>query len=190
VNVLRRWSSSTSVATSGFELISAPLAAADVAAALRPLRARDVAGGAFLLVRLGTTDHHGVEVAVESAQELGLIRICLAIDQATLERVDCRLLGAKHVGLLLDDVDAETPLSAFVRDAIEAVRFRDAFVGCASGRLRLDAALRAMLGLAHDLGLGTLGPASSQTGDPTAAQMFDYVASSIDASRVGLRSAR
>lgn len=184
--LLRRWSSPASVDTAGFELVSDPLRVGEIAAALRFLHQDRVADGVFLLVRLASTDARGVCAAFDQVQHVGpIIRICLAIDVATLGRIDRRLPNPRNVGLVLDDVDAETPLSAIIRDDIEAIRFSRSFVDEASERLRADAALRAMLGLARDLGLGTLGPACGGEDGSGRAPGFDYVATAGSPSEVG-----
>ena len=151
----RCWTS-TSGGTPGFELISRPLSPETLATALRPL----VSGrpdSAFLLARLASSDQEGVCAALRAAQGLGAkSRIALAVDLATVERLEANLPVTDNVGLVLDGVTARTPLSAFILDSIEAVRFDSAFITAASRNLRLDATLRAMLSLATDLALGTL----------------------------------
>jgi hypothetical protein len=104
-------------------------------------------------------------------------RIALAVDVTTLERLEASLPAIDNVGLVLDGVTARTPLSTFLLDSVEALRFDSAFITAASRNLRLDAALRAMLSLATDLALGTLAagaiPKSYLSRRPPA---FDYVA--------------
>ena len=106
------------------------------------------------------------------------IHIALAIDLATLMRLDGSLPVAEGMGLVLDGVNATTPLSALILDSIEAVRFEVAFIAAASRSLRIDAALRAMLFLANDLALSTLAseaiPSSSLL---SPGPVFDYVLS-------------
>lgn len=173
--VFRRWESS-SADLIGLELMSQPLSVDAVKAALIGLETEEIASAAYLLVPLANTNHCGVCAAIETVQSLDLgVRVCLVVDGATLERIDSRLLAWENVGLVLDEVDAETPLSAIVRDTIEAVRFRDLFVSCAFGSLRVDAALGAMLGLAHKLGLATLGPATPNDWSSGQRRRFDYV---------------
>ena len=131
------------------------------------------------LVRLASSDYVGICAAIRAIGELkSKIHIALAIDLATLMRLDGSLPVAEGMGLVLDGVNATTPLSALILDSIEAVRFEVAFIAAASRSLRIDAALRAMLFLANDLALSTLAseaiPSSSLL---SPGPVFDYVLS-------------
>jgi len=151
----RRWKS-TSGETAGDELISRPLLPGEVKAALRLALQSENYDGAFLLARLASSDRAGICAALSDIGELkAKVHIALAIDLATLERLDGSLPVTEGVGLVLDGVNVATPLSAFILDSIEALRFEAAFTSSASRNLRIDAALRAMLSLAHDLALST-----------------------------------
>jgi len=174
----RSWKS-TSGESSGDELISAPLLPGQLKGVLRPALESGNLGGEFLLVRLASSDYVGICAAIRAIGELkSKIHIALAIDLATLMRLDGSLPVAEGMGLVLDGVNATTPLSALILDSIEAVRFEVAFIAAASRSLRIDAALRAMLFLANDLALSTLAseaiPSSSLL---SPGPVFDYVLS-------------
>jgi len=176
MTTLRRWRS-TSGQAAGDELISRPLLPTELKAALRPALQSGNLGGAFLIARLGSSDHSGICAAIRAVDELNApVHIALAVDFATLTALDGSLPVSEGIGLVLDGVDATTPLSGLILDSIEAVRFEAAFTNAASRSLRVDAALRAMLFLANDLALGTFGsgPASS-SGSLSPGPMFDYV---------------
>jgi hypothetical protein len=175
--VLRRWCSPSSSVAQGFELLGPPLAPDAVGTALADLRPSDIEGGTFLFVRLATTSHGGVSAAMATVRDLvSGVRVCLAIDRTTLDRVDSGLVNSGGVGLALDDVDEDTPLSAIARNPVEAIRFRAEFVARASRSLRLGCVLESMLLLARNLGICTTGPstaASDNSISPT--PIFDYV---------------
>jgi len=151
----RRWKS-TSGETAGDELICRPLLPGEVKPALRLALQSEDYDGAFLLVRLASADRAGICAAMSAIGELkAKVHIAFAIDLATLERLGGSFPITEGIGLVLDGVDVTTPLSALILDSIEAVRFDAAFTASASRNLRIDAALRAMLSLAHDLALST-----------------------------------
>jgi hypothetical protein len=172
----RRWKS-TSGESAGDELICRPLLPEELKAALRPALQSGHFDGAFLLARLASSDHAGICAAIRAISELkSKIHISLAIDLATLERLDSTFPATESTGLVLDGVNATTPLSALILDSIEAIRFEGAFTAAASRSLRIDAALRAMLFLANDLALGTFASEAAPSSyllspRPT----FDYV---------------
>jgi hypothetical protein len=174
---LIRWHSSVSTVQFGFELPGDPIPAASIGETLATLCQGVKEGASFLIVRLAAVDRVSLDVAVASAHDFGAdVRVCLAVDGRILGRKDSCVLDSDRVGVLLDDVDAETPLSAIICDSIEAIRFCPVFVDSASRSLRVGAALRAMLELAQGLGLATLGPAPPEDGGflyPMPS--FDYV---------------
>src|ERR1019366_7875844 len=166
---LRRWSSLASPRIHAVEIASAPCAPRALAGVLASITAEDLADSAFLVIRLGPIEGDDIQRAVESVNQARVAaRICLAVDRATLRQLDVESLDAERVGLMLDDVDAGTPLCDLASDIIEAVRFRAEFVALASRDLRL--------GCAKDLGLCTLGPAMASNDASFAAHAeFDYV---------------
>jgi hypothetical protein len=156
---IRCWSSTDGHPARAYELVSVPVAPQAFRAALAFLGSAVPADSAFVVVRLGTGDETAIRQAIEVVNECQLSsRICVAVDRATLMAVDFSALDGDRVGLLLDDIDAETPLAGMAHDAIEAVRFHADFVGRASRNLRQGCVLEAMFGLARNLGLCTLGP--------------------------------
>jgi hypothetical protein len=130
------------------------------------------------MIPLAQTDHEGVARAMEAATGASeRLRICLSIDDSTLERLDSRKLAGNQVGLVLDRLTMATCMSSIVHDLLEAVRFDSTFITDSLRSIRIDAALRAMLSLSRSLGLATLG---SIEGGQRAAKIFehpfDYVA--------------
>ena len=101
--------------------------------------------------------------------------IALAVDLDTLGRLHRNLPVVEGVGLVLDGVDAATPLSAFILDSIEAVRFEAAFTSAACRSLRIDAVLRAMLSLASDLALSTFASEAARSNLLRPCPVFDYL---------------
>jgi len=170
----RQWKS-TSGEIGGDELISAPLLPGQLKAALR-LPLQSGSAGEFLLVRLASSDHGGVSDAIRAIGELkAKLHIALAVDLDTLGRLDRNLPVVEGVGLLLDGVDAATPLSAFILESIEAVRFEAAFTAAACRSLRIDAVLRAMLSLANDLALSTFASEAASSYLLRPCPVFDYL---------------
>jgi hypothetical protein len=169
---VRVWTSPSDPAVRGFEALIEPLAPQDVAKSLRDLDLTRCTNASFLLLPLAQTDQYGVERAIESA--LGAsetLRICLTIDEKTLERVDSRQLNGDRVGLVLDRLSLTTSTGAIVHDVLEAVRFDPSFIADSLCSVRIDAALRAMLSLARSLGLATLGSAAA---GQRSAKIFEY----------------
>ena len=118
---IRVWTSPSDPAVRGFEALIEPLAPQDVAKSVRDLDLTRCANGSFLLLPLAQTDHFGVERAIEAA--LGAsetLRICLTIDDKTLERLDSRPLIGDRVGLVLDRLSLSTSMAAVVHDVLEA----------------------------------------------------------------------
>ncbi len=104
--------------------------------------------------------------------------VCLALDQAMLLAVDQTTLRTRNFGVLLDHVNANTPLSALCAQTVEAIRFTASFVHDASKDARLSCVMDSMLKLAHDLGVATLasGPHLDLPRDNEFA--FDYLPTS------------
>lgn len=128
----------------------------------------------FVLAGFRPGQPEEVAAAISEASELLFnSRVCVAVDQETLQFIDRAKLCNKHPGIVLDHVDASTPLSAVSADFVDAVRFEDSFVQRASTDLRSSCVIDAMLKLAHDLGLATLASGSSVKKDFG----FDYVLS-------------
>ena len=129
---------------------------------------------AFVFTALGSARADEIAVAISQASDFSFgARMCVAMDQKTLSATDPIDLRNSNVGIVLDQVDADTPLSAISTDLVEAVRFDESFVRRAMVDSRSACVLAAMLGLAHDLGLATLGSVGNGLG--TSEFEFDYV---------------
>ncbi len=127
----------------------------------------------FVLAALGASRPSDVAVAVSRASAAyGNARPCMALEAGALVAVDLALLRQSNISVVLDQVDEKTPLNAISAESVEAVRFAPAFVARAMTDGRLACVLDAMLALAHDLGIATLG---SSAGDGRlGAQRFDF----------------
>jgi hypothetical protein len=157
---LRRWASSCDSATTVAELFVESASSNQLADALAATMAR-VRGCRMLIVRFGAVDDASLLTAWATAQQAKLpVRICFAVDRSMLTAIGSKVPSHEHVGLLLDDVDDMTPPIDVVNEAIEAIRFAPRFVAKASRHLRSECVLDALLGLARNAGLATLGPAS------------------------------
>lgn len=179
---LRRWSSPADPHLQAAELLPTPRDGNAMADALVRV-VGDLAGAAFLLVRVDGIDTAEVGQAVDSFHRAGgKARLCLAGGRAALDAIDAAAIDCDRIGLLLDDVDADTRFSELVWNRIEAVRFKPDFVARAARDLRLGCALDAMLGLARDLGLCTLGfDAMPDGAGVTDRADFDYLPTAIAA---------
>jgi len=134
----------------------------------------DIACPAFVFTSLGSARAEDIASAVSRASDFSSdARMCVALDAETLCATDSLILRNANVGILLDQVDADTPLSLITTDLIEAVRFDETFLKQAFADSRSACVLAAMLGLAHDLGLATLG--SVDKAHSTGEFAFDYV---------------
>lgn len=134
---------------------------------------------AFVFLRVEdvvSLDLGAIAATTETLQRLKSGRLCLAGRREILTRIAGSDLNSEQIGLMLDDVDADTPLSEFLWDRLEAVRFKSEFVRHARGHVRKGCALEAMLSLCHEIGLCTLGldTISTRTG-LTQRTQFDYV---------------
>ncbi len=113
-------------------------------------------------------------------------RLYIAADRLTLTSVDSGEIDGRRVGLMLDEVDGETPLQDLAQDRIEAVRFRTEFVHQARQNLRKSYVLDAMSGLVRDLGLCSLGPQETEADQLMKADArFDYVSDESRAAHAG-----
>jgi len=175
---LRRWSSSFDSATTVAELFLESASSSQLADALAATMTR-VRGCKMLIVRFSAVDDASLLRAWATAQlAKSPVRICFAVDRSMLAAIGSRLSTDEHVGLLLDDVDDMTPPIDVVSEAIEAIRFAPRFVAKASRHLRSECVLDALLVLAKNVGLATLGPQSrASRGSWLDPQIdFDYVA--------------
>ena len=154
------------------ELVRAPADAENLAKAL--IRATsDEKGLAFLI--LGVQDLRPDVLQAVLDRQLTHPRLTLAADRATLEHF-CSQSSDGRVGLMLDNVDVDTPLSSLIWEHLEAVRFSQVAVTRAARDLRTNCALESMLYLAKNLGLCAFGPSGASEGElfPGNAA-FDYL---------------
>ena len=175
---LRRWSSSSDATAAVAELSLEAAPASQLAEALAANAVR-VRGCKMLIVRLGTVDRVTLLSAWATAQSARFpVRICFAVERGTLTAIGPNLPADDQVGLLLDGVDDATPPVDVVNEAIEAIRFDARFVARATRHLRTECVLDALLTLAKNAGLATLGPESRAAhGSWLAPQVdFDFVA--------------
>jgi hypothetical protein len=130
----------------------------------------------FVLAALGASRPADVAVAVARASAAyGNARPCMAMQAGALLDLDMALLRQSNISVVLDEVDERTPLSAVSAESVEAVRFAPGFVARAMSDGRLACVLDAMLGLAHDLGIATLGSGAGEATPGVQRFGFDYV---------------
>jgi hypothetical protein len=172
---LLRWSPTCRSGSEVRELGGGPFTADELPSVFRQV-ASDLTGCTMLIIRVAQLDSGGLATAVDAVRAAELsAHVCLAVDRATLARLDLKVRTSKSLGLLLDNVDSGTPLADVVHEAVEAIRFDLAFARKASQHLRSECILQAMLGLARNAGLCTLGPAP-RSGEQTSPTLeFDYV---------------
>jgi hypothetical protein len=178
---LRRWVSVNCPPTFALEVTAGPLDPNALPEFLASLSKEDLGDAVFVVLRLAALELKRSGPALSAANTWSRnARLCLAVDRGTLGRIEFNTLDADRIGLILDDVDAETPLSAMVRDSIEAIRFRADFIAQARGSVRIGCVLTTMLDLATNLGLGTLGPATgaNDTTSHLLVPSFDFVPAS------------
>lgn len=175
---LQRWSSIAHTAH-GAELLPAPLSSDAFARALSTLATDETRDFAFLVIKVLADSEAAFQSTIQAANATTIEpRLCLAVNCTSLEAIDLSSIDNHHVGIMLDDVDADTPLSSIANGSIEAIRFRSEFVASASQGLRLGCVLESMLLLAHNLGLSTLGPPGPVKDDVAwPAPKFDYTPS-------------
>jgi len=180
-NAFRRWSSLAKPPLQAAELALGPIGPDALAQILNSISARDLKDVSFLLVRLIRVEGEALHRAIAAANASALpTRVCLAVDRFTLEAVGGAPIDDRRVGLVLDDVDADTPLSCLVSESVEAVRFHADFVTRAGNNLRLGVALEAMLDVSRHMGLCTFGPATAANESSLAPNpAFDFVPSSL-----------
>lgn len=133
----------------------------------------------FLFVRVEEVtglDSGAIKGSLQLLERRDSARLCLAGKRAALTTIASSVLNSDHVGLMLNDVDAETPLSDLLWDRIEAVQFKSEFVMHARRDVRQGCALESMLSLCRELGLCTLGVGAVAANENAAWRTeFDYV---------------
>jgi hypothetical protein len=174
--LLRRWTSTARNEVSVVEISRAPVSGAEVPQVLREV-ASQLGGCSMVILAVDSARPVDLSTASEMAKALEIgAHVCLAIDSASLahfQHSDAR--WSDQVGLLLDHVDANTPLSHVMQQGVEAIRFDHAFARQAMAHLPSGCILEAILGLARSAGLCTLGPDVGLSCDDDGAVAFDYV---------------
>ena len=131
---------------------------------------------AFVIAGFASSLPRDLAKAISQSRDFSsCAHVCLALDYKTLLALDPAILRDEKFGVLLDQVDASTPLSAISAEPVEALRFEGDFVQRASTDLRLSCIVDSMLKLAHDLGLATLGSTSDSERPQKSGFDFDYV---------------
>ncbi|MEO8523824.1 MAG: hypothetical protein ABI460_03795 [Caldimonas sp.] len=135
----------------------------------------------FLIVNVTQIDVPSLASTIKAFHAAGGVpRLCLAGDRKTLSAVAAAGLDDHRIGLMLDHVDVSTACSDLIWDRIGAVRFDAEFIACAARDVRKACALEAMLGLAREVGLRTLGFSSKPGGaSPSGRYAFDYLPTSV-----------
>ncbi len=171
----RRWSSRADPQQQAVELVPSP-GDADALAVALSRAANGTTEIAFLVVPVEGIEASAVMQAVDSFHGAGgTVRLCLAGSRMTLESIHFHSLDCDRIGLLLDDVTVDTPLSELLWNRIEALRFAPDYVSKAARDLRTGFALHSMLNLARDTGLCTFGfDAMPDGGTVTGRSDFDY----------------
>lgn len=150
----RHWVSSTIP-----DQLALELEADDVTHAVHQVRTMNWVEPALVVLGCGGKGLADIRGAVSVAKAgFAKSHICLSVPASSPRYTGLDDLRDDQVGLLLDDVDAETPLARISDQSIEAIRFERAFAMHAAENLRSNCVLSAMFGLARDLGLCTLGP--------------------------------
>jgi hypothetical protein len=173
---LLRWSPTFGSGKELRELAAGPFGVDELPMVFKQI-ASELTGCATLIVRVAGLESEGVLAAAFNAvRNAGLsCHICLATSRTPVAALDAHVRTNHNVGLLLDNVDGSTPLAELMHEAIEAIRFDPAFTKMAARHLRSECILEAMLGLARNAGLCTLGPAPDSA-EPSSSDLgFDYV---------------
>ncbi len=165
-----RWQSTTDPSLCGVEVAGQALKDPQEKGALH------VSRPTFVLAALGASRPSDVALAVSRASAAyGNARPCMALEAGALLAIDIGLLRQRNISVVLDQVDEQTPLSAVSAESVEAIRFAPGFVARAMTDGRLACVLDAMLGLARDLGIATLGSGAGDAMREMQRFDFDYV---------------
>ena len=116
---LRRWSALGASPSLASEMWPAPVSEDTFAQAMEAAATLNLDGAPFVVLRVpeGVSLRTAVDVAHGCRLEP---RICLAIGRSTVAELDGLVINRDRVGLMLDDVDAETSMADFICDSIEA----------------------------------------------------------------------
>jgi hypothetical protein len=186
-----RWESTADPSRWGVEITGHALLQDRLEAQLdRRLSDGTIVRPAFVFAALDSVQPDEIAIAVSRASGFSHgARVFVALDHETLSVMDAEFLRDMHVGIVLDQVDSHTPLSAVSADLIEAVRFEESFVQRASANARMACVLDTMLRLAHDLGLATLATTATRGRSNTGIE-FDYVSTPPARNRRAASTAR
>jgi hypothetical protein len=144
---------------------------------LRALRGPGDAHLAFVVISGCSNALEIAQAMSRSPRVFGGAQVCAAITSEMLSKSDPRSLRELDIGILLDEVNAQTPLGAVSADYISAIRLEREFLASASRNIRLSCVVTSFLQLAADLGLATLGSAAPSTLPMLEAFEFDYLPS-------------
>lgn len=165
-----RWESTADPLLCGIEVKGLPLRGPDAAGLT------SIENPAFVLASLGSSRPADLALAISRASAAySNARACLAVPADALAELDVPFLRERNIGVILDGVNETTPLSAVSSEVVEAIRFEPSFVARATKSGRLACVLDAMLSLAHDLGIATLGTARGPRSPSAKRFDFDYV---------------
>ena len=138
---------------------------------------RQLDGCKLIVVRVSIPSGAELMEAMSAAHGLRLpAHVCLAIDSGLLGMIVGPVRNVDRVGLMLDGVNAATPLAHIANEALEAVRFDIDFAARADSHLRSRCVLDALLHFTADIGLCTFGPAWREDEQEGSIKQFDYVA--------------
>lgn len=165
-----RWESTADSSLCGVEVEGLALREPEAPRTLR------IDNPTFVLASLGSAKPADLAAAISRASAAyGNARACMALNAGALSALDVRFLRERNIGVVLDGVDERTPLSALSSEPVEALRFEPSFIARAMKNGRLACVLDAMLSLAHDLGIATLGTSVGQGSLAAQRFAFDYV---------------
>jgi hypothetical protein len=171
---LSHWAATASPLRTGAELASGAIDGSALSAVLSRIAPR-LGDADFLIVNAYELLPAEVRQAQETLMAAGSTgRFCLAGQREGLEHL--AEANLEQVGFVLD-FNLQTSCSELLWDRFEAVRFGTRFVAQAVREIRVGCALEAILGLARELGMRTLGSGSpSQV--VAAGFAFDYLPTS------------
>lgn len=172
-----RWESTVDSSRCGIEVFDVEVGEGRLEAELdRALCAVRGSRPAFVIAGFASSGLLDLANAITQSCKLSSsAHLCIALDYKTLWALNPATFRDKNFGVLLDQVDASTPLSAISAEPVEAIRFDEDFVRRASTDLRMSFIVDSMLKLANDLGLATLKANSDSERESKTKFDFDYV---------------
>jgi hypothetical protein len=174
-----RWSSTIDASRCGIELLGFEPASGRLESKLdQVLGSLDGVNPSFVIVSVPSFASDVSTAISQLSNFLTSAHVCFALDHETLLTLDPRWLRDLRFGVLLDGVNAETPLGAFGAECVEAVRFDGEFAKKASRDLRLSCVMESVLRLARELGVASLRSPLSPEHRDRGEFKFDYIAAS------------